>query len=260
MQSNEVNDKAEMFVREGSIVRRIWGRSDTILFVFAGASAEFALNKSVDWLYFTGRLPKDPMARLFSTVNYARLIVFATAENANAAIDKITAIHNGVEKARGQKIPDWAYRDVLFMLIYYSIAAFETLERKLSQMEEDELFDVFYRMGLRMNISGLPSNFHEWEIVRQQHLENDLEKGKLTKDLYKQYRKHLGPVRFWILIEVQKLLVPQLVYQLLSFKKFRWLLAAPAVYKLARMLRLDGMIKSILLPPGYRKQVMDLDR
>ena len=42
------------FVEPNSIVRRIWGKGDTILFIFAGASAEFALNKAVDWLYYTG--------------------------------------------------------------------------------------------------------------------------------------------------------------------------------------------------------------
>ena len=66
----------EYFVDKRSIVRKIWGKSDTVLFVFAGASAEFALNKAVDWLYFTGRLPADPLGRLFSTVMYAREIVF----------------------------------------------------------------------------------------------------------------------------------------------------------------------------------------
>ena len=65
------------FVSKDSIVRRIWGNGDTILLIFAGASAEFALNKAVDWLYFTGRLPSDPLNRLFSTVAYARLIVFS---------------------------------------------------------------------------------------------------------------------------------------------------------------------------------------
>ncbi len=68
----------ELFVEKKSVVRKIWGKSDTILFIFAGAAAEFALNKAVDWLYFTGRLPADPIGRLFSTVTYARSIVFAT--------------------------------------------------------------------------------------------------------------------------------------------------------------------------------------
>jgi len=109
------------FVKENSIVRSIWGKADTVLFIFAGSAAEFALNKAVDWLYFTGKLPADPLGRLFSTVTYARQIIFAKEGAALQAIDKITAIHKGVEHARGAQIPDWAYRDVLFMLIDYSI-------------------------------------------------------------------------------------------------------------------------------------------
>src|SRR5262245_31837249 len=116
-----------LFVSKDSIVRKIWGKSDTVLFIFAGASAEFALNKAVDWLYFTGRLPADPIGRLFSTVAYAHRIVFSEQHAAEAAIDNITSIHNAVEKARGSSIPEWAYRDVLFMLIHYSEASFELL-------------------------------------------------------------------------------------------------------------------------------------
>ena len=89
------------FVEKGSVVRKIWGRSDTILFIFAGASAEFALNKAVDWLYFTGKLPSDPLGRLFSTVSYAREIVFSSQADANAAIDRIRNIHQAVERDRG---------------------------------------------------------------------------------------------------------------------------------------------------------------
>ena len=126
----------EFFVNKQSVVRKIWGKSDTVLFVFAGASAEFALNKAVDWLYFTGRLPADPLGRLFSTVLYARQIVFSEKNAAEKAIDKITAIHTAVENNRGAKIPDWAYRDVLFMLIHYSQAAFELLERKMTDPEK----------------------------------------------------------------------------------------------------------------------------
>ena len=59
----------ELFVEKDSVVRKIWGKGDTILFIFAGASADFALNKAVDWLYFTGKLPSDPLGRLFSTVS-----------------------------------------------------------------------------------------------------------------------------------------------------------------------------------------------
>src|SRR5215208_6436324 len=103
----------DFFVKPDSIVRKIWGKSDTVLFIFAGAAAEFALNKAVDWLYFTGRLPTDPLGRLFSTVSYARKIVFSSIDEAHKAIDTLQYIHSTVEKNRGASIPDWAYRDVL---------------------------------------------------------------------------------------------------------------------------------------------------
>ena len=176
-------------MREDSIVRKIWGSGDTILFIFAGASAEFALNKAVDWLYFTGKLPSDPLGRLFSTVGYARAIVFADTKGANKAIDTMTIIHGNVERNRGGAIPDWAYRDVLFMLIHYSIASFELLERKLTKAEKEEVFDVFYRVGERMGLKGLPHSFHEWSVMRQQHLNENLQMSKYTKDLFKQYRE-----------------------------------------------------------------------
>jgi len=130
------------FVNEGSIVRKIWGKADTVLFIFAGAAAEFALNKAVDWLYFTGRLPADPLGRLFSTVEYSKRILFSEHDAALKAIDQITAIHQGVEAARGAQIPDWAYRDVLYLLIDYSVRSFELLERDLTNDEKEEIYDV----------------------------------------------------------------------------------------------------------------------
>lgn len=247
------------FVDQQSVVRKIWGKSDTILFVFAGASAEFALNKAVDWLYYTGRLPADPLGRLFSTVMYARQIVFSEKEEALRAIDKITSIHGAVEKSRGARIPDWAYRDVLFMLIHYSIASYELLERKLTDAEKEDLYDVFYRMGARMGLKELPTNYPAWLISREQHLQADLVKSEYTTDLYKQYRKHLGAVRYKILVESQKLVCPPRVQSLLGWSKFS--LAAPLVtiYKLSRKVRLDGLLKSIILPAAYKKEIRELD-
>ncbi|HKB43031.1 MAG TPA: oxygenase MpaB family protein, partial [Chitinophagaceae bacterium] len=213
----------EFFVDKQSIVRKIWGKADTVLFVFAGVSAEFALNKAVDWLYFTGRLPADPLGRLFSTVMYARQIVFSEKEDAYKAIDKIAAIHAAVEKNRGSQIPGWAYRDVLFMLIHYSQASFELLERKMTDTEKEDLFDVFNRVGLRMGLKGLPADYNEWTIMRNEHLQNDLIKSHYTVDLYKQYRKHLGWMRYKLLIESQKLVVPRYAKQLLNLGKLSWL-------------------------------------
>ncbi|MGB4844193.1 MAG: oxygenase MpaB family protein [Ferruginibacter sp.] len=250
----------QYFVNKKSIVREIWGKSDTILFIFAGASAEFALNKAVDWLYFTGKLPADPIGRLFSTVTYAREIVFSELSVANAAIDKITAIHTAVEKNRNAKIPDWAYRDVLFMLIHYSVASFELLERKLSDQEKEDLYDVFRRMGERMNLKELPAGYSEWLVIQKEHLDADLAKADLTVDLFKQYRKHLGAFRYWLLLESQKLVVPARVKELLEFNNSYLLKIILKFYKLSRIIKMDSLIKTIVLPAKYKAEIQALDR
>ena len=249
----------DYFVNKNSIVRQIWGKSDTILFIFAGASAEFALNKAVDWLYFTGKLPADPIGRLFTTVTYARKIVFADKETAKHAIGTMAKIHANVETKRGDTIPDWAYRDVLFMLIGYSISAFELLERKLTLAEKEDVFNVFYKVGYGMNIQGLPTTFKAWEVMRQEHLQQNLVRSDFTIDLYKQYKKHLGLIRYNILIETQKLLVPKEVYSLLEFKYRPVLKPLILIYKLSRHLYLDWILKALLLPPQYKKQIKSLD-
>jgi ER-bound oxygenase mpaB/B'/Rubber oxygenase, catalytic domain len=249
----------EYFVRPHSIVRKIWGKGDTVLFIFAGASAEFALNKAVDWLYFTGRLPADPLGRLFSTLAYAQQIVFSEKADAHRAIDKITAIHTGVEEARGSKIPDWAYRDVLYMLIHYSLASFELLERPLTDPEKEDLYDVFYRMGQRMRLKDLPVDFPAWIIARDEHLKQDLVKSHHTTDLFKQYKKHLGAIRYWLLLESQKIVVPVHARNLLGMRRFSWLRPILSVYKMSRMIKLDWFLKSLVLPAAYKKQIREID-
>jgi len=249
----------QFFVEENSIVRKIWGKSDTVLFIFAGASAEFALNKAVDWLYFTGKLPADPLARLFSTVSYARRIVFYPMDDANKAIDIMRQIHTAVEQSRGATIPDWAYRDVLFMLIHYSIASYELLEKKLSDEEKEEIHNVFYRVGARMGLKELPLTYIEWLPVRNAHLMADLQKSKHTADLFKQYKKHLGTMRFKVLIEGQKLVVPDRVKELLQFSDFSLLTPVVPVYKISRLMKMDWLLKNILFPSDYKDQINELD-
>lgn len=249
----------EYFVEKHSIVREIWGKVDTILFIFAGAAAEFALNKAVDWLYFTGKLPADPLGRLFSTVSYARSIVFAERTSAEKAIDNMSAIHSAVEEKRGKKIPDWAYRDVLFMLIDYSIRSYEVLERKLSFSEKEEVFDVFNRVGQRMQVPGLPSTFAEWNEMRKEHLEKDLRYSHFTEDLFKQYRIHLGPLRYWLLKQVQKLVTPGKVRSLLALPQPYFLNVLITIYKWSRIFRMDYIFKEILLPQQYKTEIKQLD-
>ena len=249
-----------LFVQKDSIVREIWGKSDTVLFIFAGAAAEFALNKAVDWLYYTGKLPADPLGRLFSTVQYARMIIYSPEDRANQAIDAMNSIHAGIEQSRGKAIPDWAYRDVLFMLIHYSIAAFKLLERKLSNLEKEDIYNVFYRLGTRMGVKELPDNFTAWLPVRDTHLDKNLQKSEFTIDLFKQYKKHLGTIRFNLLIGVQKLIVPKMAHEKLFKNHFSLLRPIIKVYKMSKLVKMDTVMKKLLLPSSYKKQIKEIDR
>jgi uncharacterized protein (DUF2236 family) len=196
---------------------------------------------------------------LFSTIGYAKRIIFSEKDAALRAIDSMRAIHSGVEANRGAQIPDWAYRDVLFMLIYYSIAAYELFEKKLTDAEKEEVFDVFYRVGDRMGIPGLPKNYNEWLAMRKDHLTHDLQHSKYTDDLFKQYRKHLGAFRYKLLREGQVLIVPEEVRNMLGLKSYSLMSPVVAVYKMARWINLDWFLKSLVLPKKYKKQVKALD-
>jgi hypothetical protein len=249
----------QFFVDKHSIVRKIWGRSDTVLLIFGGAAAEFALNKAVDWLYFTGKLPADPLARLFSTVTYARRIVFSSLDDAHKAIDSLRHIHQAVEQSRGDAIPDWAYRDVLYMLIHYSISSYEVLEKKLSATEKEEIYNVFYRLGDRMGLKSLPRNYTEWVPERHTHMMEHLQPSKYTADLFKQYKKHLGTFRYWVLTEGQIMVIPERVRELLQLRSFSMLAPVVPVYKFCRLVKMDRMIRNLLLPSDYLDQINALE-
>ncbi len=247
------------FVSEDSIVRKIWGKADTVLFVFAGASAEFALNKSVDWLYFTGKIPADPIGRLFSTVSFARNIIFSDMQQALATIDRMNHIHGAVESARGSKIPAHAFRDVLFMLIHYSIACFELLERKLSEEEKEEVVNVFTRVGRRMEIEDLPENYQNWQQMYADHLTNNLERSHYTDDLYVQYKKHLGVFRYYILLNVQWMVASTKVKSMLRLRRMAFFSSAVSMYKVCKTIKIDRFLRNMLLPNAYRSELTKID-
>ena len=145
------------------------------------------------------------------------------------------------------------------MLIHYSIAAFELLERKLTGGEKEEVYQVFYRLGHRMGLKELPPNYVQWLPARAQHMQQDLEKSRYTKDLFRQYRKHLGPVRYFLLLQAQAMVVPAHVNRLLNLGTGLFFRPVLLAYKGSRKLKLDWFLKSIVLPDEYKDQIKDLD-
>jgi hypothetical protein len=110
-----------------------------------------------------------------------------------------------------------------------------------------------------MELKELPTNYKDWLMAREQHLSNDLQRSEYTVDLFRQYKKNLGSIRYKILVESQMLVVPDKVKEMLHFRKFSLLLPAVPFYKLARKLNLDAFIKAVLLPPAYQKEINELD-
>ena len=247
------------FVRKGSIVRTIWGDGDMVLLVFAGSAAEFALNRAVDWLFFTGKLPSDPIGRLFATASYAQQIVFADTATATHTLDGIRAVHEAIERQRGQPIPDWAHRDVLYMLIDYSERAHELLARPLSAAEQTELYDVFYRVGSGLRIPDLPPSYAQWRVDRDSHLRRDLHQSDGTTALYAQYREYLGAWRYRLLLRIQAILVPEHVRGLLRLKSGEWLRPLLRVYPILVRAGLRSLIQRLLMPSKYLAAVRTLD-
>ncbi len=248
------------FVSQRSIVRSIWGSSDLILLIFAGSAAEFALNRAVDWLFFTNQIPQDPVGRLFSTVRYAQEIVFVDEATARRTFDQINSIHKSVEQARSARIPDWAFRDVLYMLIDYSERAYSLLHRPLDEAERRELYDVFRRVGEGLRISQLPASYAEWRDDRRLHLERDLEYGEYTRLLFEAYRRHLGGWRYEILRMTQAELAPERVRRLLGLTPPPLLFEAFRVYGLFTRLNLQDLVHWLLLPSRYVDEVRSFDR
>lgn len=248
------------FVDDKSIVKKIWSTTDITLFIFAGASAEFALNKQVDWLYFTGKLPGDPIDRLFSTVKYAQHIIFKEEREAVYSIEKINLIHHHVESSRGKRISNEGYQDVLYMLIHYSISSFELLDRKLNNDEKDEIVSAFRKIGAQMHIENLPGNYVEWLKAYHYNLTSNLENTAFTNDLFKQYRKHLGLFRYFLLLGIQKMLVPEQVSRLLNFGSPGVVRLLIPAYKCIRKYRFHKYLILCMVPGKFKHQVNMMDK
>lgn len=248
------------FVESDSIVRRIWSDTDLVLLVFAGSAAEFALNRACDWLFVTGALPHDPLGRLFSTAAYARRITLGSADEADRTLASIRAAHSSVERMRGARIPDWAHRDVLYMLIDYSERAFLRLHRALSGEEREDLYGVFRRMGTGLGVPDLPPGYAAWTADRERHLQRDLARSGYTMRLYGSYRRQLGAWRYALLLQLQAALVPDHVRTLLELPNRLWgdcLLPVYATMTASRTLR--ALAHRVLIPQQHLPALRQLD-
>ena len=239
-----------------AVTRRIWGSPDAILLFFAGGAAEFAAIKAVDWLFFTGRLPNAPVERFFETVRFAQSVFFGEPAGATEAIERINRIHRRVEDARGEEIPQWAYRNMLFILINYGERAHEVVFGPMTDAERASHFGVGLALGRAMHLSGLPTTYAEYKDQRHQQLLKDYARGPLTDELYSSYLRALGPLRFQLLGLVQASVLPEELRDVLRLKPY------PLVDELLRCYRfMPGggnklrPLHRVLLPGRFARQL-----
>jgi uncharacterized protein (DUF2236 family) len=244
-----------------AVTRRIWGSPDAILLFFAGGAAEFAAIKAVDWLFFTGRLPDAPVERLFETVWFAQRVFLGVPNRATKTIEEINRIHRHLEGARGQEIPQWAYRDVLFILIDYGERAHEVVFGPMTEVERASHFGVGLALGRAMHLSGLPTTYAEYRDQRHQQLLEDYARGPLTDELYGSYRRALGPLRYRLLELIQASVLPEELRDVLRLKP------SSIVDELLRCYRfVPGggnklrPLHDVLLPGRFAKQLREMER
>jgi hypothetical protein len=191
------------------ITRTIWGDAENILLIYAGSAAEFALNPENHWLFYTGKLPADPLRRFEQTLLYQRKLFFMPVESVPALARHIKSIHNEVEEKRsreegGIKISDQAYLQVFSMLIEYGILGYEYLHRrKLSTVEKETYFIDMRAIAALMEIRNFPENFHDYQTRRALMVMSELQCNAFTRELMDAYRKSLTPVCYWGLVQFQ---------------------------------------------------------
>jgi len=110
-----------------------------------------------------------------------------------------------------------------------------------------------------MKIEGLPSDLEAWEHMRTQQLQENFEYSKYTKDLFIQYKKHLGNLRYRLLLEAQTLIAPKKIKSLLNFRKISFLYAIIPFYNLGKLVKADYLFKELLLPKAYKQEIKSLD-
>ena len=81
-----------------------------------------------------------------------------------------------------------------------------------------------------------------------------------TDKLFQRYREQLGGWRYDLLRQVQGMLVPEPVSQLLDLPKHSLLRHSLGLYGLLNKLGLRSVVQRVLLPTDYLEQIRSLDK
>jgi hypothetical protein len=241
-----------------NIVQRVWGNPSCVLLIFAASSMEFAVNPEAHWLFYTGKLPSDPIGRFISTTGYLKRVMLAPTEAAYvSAVRTIRGIHLSLEKERARTIPKEAYMDVLFMNIEYAMRSFELVfHRPMTGTERTALLQEFRRMGALMDIPFMPETVEEYQAVRDTRVTCFKSTGATT-ELLKSYRAALGVFRYWLLKVVYGIIVDERVLNLLDIEQGYLPRAIRRLYPHLAGTRLEQWILQVIVPRKMKRALID---
>ncbi len=240
-----------------AVTHRVWGNVDTVMLIFAGAAAEFAVNRAVDWLFWTNVLPRAPIRRFFQTVRYAQAVLLGDPPTVAKQMAAINRAHRGVERSRGAVIPPWAYRDVLFMLINYGERAHTVVFGPMTRRDRVAYWEVMRELGEELEVEDLPVGYPAYQAARQQHLEQNTAHTAWTDQLYTAYRKDLGPFRMSLLRDLQASLIPAHVAGLLGLRRRAYMDRLLRLYRYTPR-RIAPHLGPLLVPRPYYAQATTL--
>jgi len=142
------------------------------------------------------------------------------------------------------------------MLIAYSQRAHELMAGPLRAAQLEDLFASFLQVGRALHIPQLPETYEQWLQDRERHIERDLAYSDFTRRLFEQYRRQLGPWRYQLLLEIQALLVPQRVRELLKLRPKPLLIGSCLqAYSVAGRFGLQALAQRVLIPEAYWSEI-----
>lgn len=207
--------------RTSPATRRIWSSTDAILLLAAGAAAEIAGSKAVEWMFVMRRMPDAPLERMLASVRFARRVFCSDSFSARAAIAKTNDAHRRVEDQRGERIPEWAYRDMLYMFVDYGIRAHEIVYGPISRPGQRSYCDDVMALGQAMGIKNLPQSYEDYERERSRHLQENYRRSARTSQLNQSYKDALGSMRYAAWMPVQVALMPGELREILAVEHHR---------------------------------------
>jgi uncharacterized protein (DUF2236 family) len=240
------------------ITRAIWGDPENVVLVYAGAAAEFALHPENHWLFYTGKLPSDPLVRFRDTLQYQQKLFFMPKDRVPLVARHIKEMHRQVEAKRSgeegpSRISDQAYFQVFSMLIEYGIRGYEYLNRCLmTRVEKEDYFNDIRSIALMMEIKNFSADYHHYLTHRTQMVVRELQVNAYTRQLMEAYRRNLGALRYGCLLQFQAQFIDPILAQRLGLapgRFFGWL------YRLYPRLRFkaftEGLLRLALKPESH---------